>query len=180
MKNKTLDIAYIGMCIALITVCSWISLPLTVPITLQTLAVFITAGLLGLKRGTITIFVYILLGALGVPVFAGFKGGIGALTGNTGGYILGFLLSVIVVGLFTHFFGYKTAVLSIGMVLGLIICYAFGTIWFLFLYTKNVGTIGILSVLNMCVVPFIIPDLIKIAVAVILVKRLKSSQRIKI
>ena len=95
MKNKqqfrTIDLVYIAMSVALITVCSWIQIPATIPFTLQTFAVFLTVSLLGGWRANVAVLVYILLGALGAPVFASFKGGIGALMGPTGGYIFGFM-----------------------------------------------------------------------------------------
>ena len=91
-KNfRTIDLAYIALGAVLIAVCSWISIPTTVPFTMQTFAMFFVLSILGGKRGTTAIFVYVLLGAVGVPVFANFTSGIGVLLGNTGGYILGFL-----------------------------------------------------------------------------------------
>lgn len=171
---KTRQIAYIGLCTALIAVCSWISIPLTVPITLQTFAIFLTVALLGLKNGTITVLVYILLGAIGLPVFSGFKSGAAVLLGTTGGYIIGFLFSAIVVGLILKFFGKSTLVMFISMIIGLIVCYIFGTIWFMIVYMKNTGDIGLVSVLSWCVIPFIIPDIIKIILAIILYKPLSK------
>ena len=88
---RVVDLAYMAVCAALIAICSWISIPAAVPFTMQTFAVFCVLGLLGGKRGTISILVYILLGAVGLPVFAGFSGGIGILFGTTGGYIIGFI-----------------------------------------------------------------------------------------
>ena len=88
---RVVDLTYMAVCAALIAVCSWISIPAAVPFTLQTFAVFCVLGLLGGKRGTVSILVYILLGAIGLPVFSGFNGGIGALLGTTGGYIIGFI-----------------------------------------------------------------------------------------
>ena len=171
---KTREIAYIGLCTALIAVCSWISIPLTVPITLQTFAIFLTVALLGLKNGTITVLVYILLGAIGLPVFSGFKSGAAVLLGTTGGYIIGFLFSAIVVGLILKFFGKSTLVMFISMIIGLIVCYIFGTIWFMIVYMKNTGDIRLVSVLSWCVIPFIIPDIIKIILAIILYKPLSK------
>ena len=171
---KTREIAYIGLCTALIAVCSWISIPLTVPITLQTFAIFLTVALLGLKNGIITVLVYILLGAIGLPVFSGFKSGAAVLLGTTGGYIIGFLFSAIVVGLILKFFGKSTLVMFISMIIGLIVCYIFGTIWFMIVYMKNTGDIGLVSVLSWCVIPFIIPDIIKIILAIILYKPLSK------
>ena len=99
-KLKTKDIVFIGIFAALMAICSWISIPTTVPFTLQTFAVFMAVGVLGGKRGTLSVLVYILLGAIGVPVFAGFAGGLGILTGSTGGYILGFLFSALIMWVF--------------------------------------------------------------------------------
>ena len=87
---KTRELAYTGILAALIAVCSWISIPTAVPFTLQTFAVFLTLGLLGGRLGTLAVTVYLLLGAVGLPVFAGFHGGLGAFLGATGGYLVGF------------------------------------------------------------------------------------------
>ena len=141
---------------------------------LQTLGIFLTVGLLGGKRGTITIIVYILLGAVGVPVFSGFSGGAGIIAGNTGGYIIGFLFSALVMWGMEKTFGKSYTVLGISMIAGLIVCYTIGTLWFITVYTHNTGDIGILSVLGLCVFPFIIPDLIKIGIAMYLVYRIRK------
>ena len=71
-RNKTYDMAYISMFTVIIAISSWISIPMTVPFTLQTFGVFAAVGILGGRRGTMSVFLYILLGAIGVPVFAGF------------------------------------------------------------------------------------------------------------
>ena len=80
-RGKTYDMVYIAVFAVVMAICSWISIPATVPFTLQTFGVFLAVGVLGGKRGTLSILVYILLGAVGVPVFAGFSGGIGSLFG---------------------------------------------------------------------------------------------------
>jgi biotin transport system substrate-specific component len=158
---------------ALIAVCSWVTIPAAVPFTLQTFAVFLTLGLLGGKRGTFSVLVYILLGAAGAPVFSNFRGGIGALFDNTGGYIIGFLAIALIIWTITHFFGDKSAALAIGMVIGLLILYTFGTAWFMIVYMNTKGAVSLINVLSWCVLPFIIPDLIKMALALLLTKRLK-------
>ena len=71
--------AYIAVFTVLIAICSWISIPMTVPFTLQTFAIFLSVSILGGKRGTIAVFIYVLLGVVGIPVFAGFSGGLGIL-----------------------------------------------------------------------------------------------------
>ena len=164
-KFRTVDLAYIAIGAALIAVCAWISIPMTVPFTLQTFGVFFVLSALGGKRGTFSILVYILLGAIGIPVFAGFSSGIGILLGNTGGYILGFLLSGLLYILLTKLFGEKLLTEIIALVLGLAVCYAFGTVWFMYVYTKANGAVGLGTVLSWCVLPFIIPDLVKLALA---------------
>lgn len=174
MKTKTRDLVFIALAAALITVCSWISIPLTVPITLQTFAIFTVVGLLGMRRGTIAVLIYILLGAVGIPVFSGFKGGIGALLGNTGGYIIGFIFSALLTGALLKLWGNKVWALIVSMILGLAVCYIFGTAWFMFMYTRNTGAVGLLSVLSWCVIPFLIPDAVKIGLSVFLVKVLKK------
>ena len=83
-KSKTYDLVYIAVFAVLMAVCSWISVPTAVPFTLQTFAVFMAVGVLGGRRGTMAVALYIILGAVGVPVFAGMTGGIGILTGTTG------------------------------------------------------------------------------------------------
>ncbi len=173
-RIKTIDLVYISIGAALIAICSWISIPTAVPFTLQTFAVFAVLSILGGRRGTISVAVYILMGAVGLPVFAGFKGGIGVLFGNTGGYILGFLLTGLIYILFQKFFGQKDLTDIIALILGLIVCYAFGTAWFMHLYLKNTGEVGLMTVLSWCVFPFIIPDLIKLALAFVISRRVKG------
>lgn len=172
-KLKTLDLAYIGLFIALIVVCSWISIatPWGISFTLQTFAVFAAVGVLGLGRGTAAVIIYILLGLIGVPVFSNFNSGVAALMGSTGGYIIGFIFSALITGVILRAFGKKTWVMAIAMVLGLIACYAFGTAWFIIIYTRNVERIGLVTALGWCVIPYIIPDLCKIALAIFITKR---------
>ena len=169
---------YIAMFAVLIAICSWISIPANVPFTLQTFGVFVAVGVLGGKRGSLAVLVYILLGAIGAPVFAGFTGGFGILIGSTGGYIIGFLLSALVMWGMEKILGKKTWVLAISMVLGLLVCYAFGTAWFMVVYTSKTGAIGLMTALGWCVFPFIIPDILKIALALLICKRLARIIRI--
>lgn len=173
-SNKTRDIVYMSVFTAMISICSWISIPASIPFTLQTMGVFTTVGLLGGKRGTLTVLTYILLGAIGIPVFAGFTGGVSVLLGTTGGYIMGFLLSALLMWGIETIMGRNQIVLAFSMVAGLIVCYVFGTAWFMLIYTQHSGVIGLSTVLGLCVIPFIIPDLIKIGVALFLINRLKK------
>ena len=170
-KFKTVDLVYIALFAVLIAVCSWISIPFAVPFTLQTLGVFVAVGILGGRRGTFSVLVYVILGAIGLPVFAGFTAGLGRLLGQTGGYIIGFIFAALAYWLITKFFGTKVYVMAIAMVIGLLICYTFGTAWFMYVYIANTGALSIATALSWCVIPYIIPDLIKIALAILISKR---------
>ena len=173
-KSKTYDMAYIAVFAVIMAICSWISIPAQVPFTLQTFAVFLAFGVLGGKRGTMAVLVYILLGAVGIPVFAGFTGGIGVLMGNTGGYILGFLGSALVMWALEKLPGKRSVIQIFSMIAGLLVCYTFGTLWFMTVYAGTTGKVGLVTVLGWCVIPFIIPDLIKIGLAYMLAGRLRK------
>lgn len=169
MKLKS--ITYISITSVIIAICAWLTVPSAVPFTMQTFGVFFALLFLGGKRGTISVALYLLLGALGLPVFSGFSGGLGQLLGPTGGYLLGFLLTGIVYMIFERFLGKSLKVSVFSLILGLFICYLFGTIWF-FIYKENMS---FLSAVLICVVPFIIPDLLKLALAVFVTSRLKKA-----
>lgn len=173
-KFRTVDMAYIALFAVMIAVCSWISVPATVPFTMQTFGVFLAVGVLGGKRGTLAVLVYLLLGTVGLPVFAGFAGGVGCLLGTTGGYIVGFLCSALVMWAMERLPGKRQWVLAASMVLGLAVCYAFGTAWFMWVYARSTGAIGLWTALGWCVFPYIVPDLIKIVLALALRRRLAA------
>ncbi len=162
---STKDLALTGMFAVVIAVCSWISIPTAVPFTLQTFAVFSALGLLGGKRGFFAVLVYMLLGAVGLPVFAGFKSGVAVLVGSTGGYIVGFLIIAGVYWVAEVFIGKQIIVRIISMVIGLALCYLFGTVWFVTVFTRTNGDISLFKALQMCVIPFVIWDLLKMALA---------------
>ena len=166
---KTRDMALCALFAALLAVCAWLVIPIgDVPFTLQTFGVFAALGLLGGKRGTIAIAVYLLLGAVGIPVFAGFKGGIGTLFGTTGGYLVSYLFMGLIVLLAETLFGDRTIVFLIAGVIALAVCYAFGTAWFVVAYARTAGPISWAAALGKCVLPFVLPDLAKLALAALL------------
>ena len=176
---RTIDLAYIALGAVIIAICSWISIPTTVPFTMQTFAVFLVLSALGGKRGTIAIIVYVLLGAVGIPVFSNFNSGIGVLLGSTGGYILGFIFMGLVYWLIVRLFGKKLWVEILAMIIGLAVCYTFGTLWFMTVYAGSSGAVGLTTVLAWCVIPFIIPDLVKLSLALALSRRLSSVLKIQ-
>ena len=176
--TKTRNMVYIAMFAVLISICSWISIPSAVPFTMQTFGIFLAVAVLGGKRGSLAVLVYLLLGLVGVPVFAGFSGGIGCLVGTTGGYIVGFQLTALVMWAMEAMLGKKNWVLFLSMVLGTAACYAFGTVWFMYVYARTTGAIGLGTALGWCVIPYIIPDLLKAALALALRGRLCRAIRI--
>ncbi len=170
---RTVEMAYIAMAAIIIAVCSWISIPTVIPFTLQTFAVFCVLSILGGKCGTLAVTLYLLIGLAGVPVFAGMKGGIGVLLGNTGGYVVGFIWMGLIYWLAVKCFGKKLRVEIIALLIGLFVLYAFGTAWFMLVYTKNTGAVGLGAALSWCVFPFIIPDLLKLGLALFVARRVR-------
>jgi len=175
-KLSVRDTALIGMMTALLAVCAWVTVPFTIPFTMQTFGVFITLRLLGGRRGTIAIGLYLLLGAVGVPVFSGFGAGIGILSGPTGGYLAGFLLTGL---LYWAAKPLRTTRRRENLTLaaGLLVCYAFGTIWFC-ITKENAGTpIGFLQGISLCVLPYLAPDAVKLLLADQIARRVKTQMR---
>lgn len=162
---------------ALIAVCSWISIPFSVPFTLQTFAIFLCLKQLGGKKGTLSIIIYILLGAVGLPVFAGFKGGMHNLFGLTGGYILGFLFIGLIYIIFEKDSENSNLRYISAMIIGLVVCYIFGTIWFIKIYSSTKGSYELLTVLQWTVIPFIIPDLLKMSLALYVSKSISKAYK---
>ena len=173
-----MDLVYIALFAVIMAVCSWIAIPAGIPFTLQTFGVLITAGLLGARRGVAAVLIYLLLGAVGVPVFANFGAGPGVLLGPTGGYLVGFIFTALLSGWLIRFFTGKLAAIFFAMLAGLLVCYAFGTAWFMIVYAQKSGAIGLVAALAWCVAPFIIPDLLKIILAALLVKRLSPHMKL--
>ena len=170
----TKDLVMTALMSVIIAVCSWISIPIgTVPFTLQTFAVFLSMLVLGGKRGTFAVLVYMMLGAVGIPVFSGFKGGIGVILGTTGGYMLGFIIIGLVYMLAEKLSDENSIICISSLVIGLLLCYAFGTAWFIKVYSET-KEIDVMTALKWCVIPFIIPDIAKLGFAVLISGKVKK------
>lgn len=166
------DMAYISISIATISVGACISVPAAVPFTMQTFAIFLCSSVLGSKRGLIAVACYALLGALGLPVFAGMNAGFGVLVGPTGGYITGFLPAAAIAG-WRSDQPHKILVDITQMIIALTVCYVFGTVWYTVGYLGDLSGVG--TALMACVVPYIIPDLLKILLAATIAPRLRRA-----
>lgn len=173
-KFSARDIVVTAMMTALMAVCSWISIPSAVPFTLQTFAVFCAVSLIGGKRSLFAITSYLLIGAAGVPVFSGFTGGIGVILGANGGYLTGFIFTALICWGAEKIPVRNPAVMITAMIIGLAAVYVFGTAWFILIYTEKSGAVTLSQALKWCVIPFIIPDLIKLLLALTITKRLRK------
>ncbi|MEG2200422.1 MAG: biotin transporter BioY, partial [Anaerovorax sp.] len=163
---------------ALTAICSMISIPLPftpIPINLATLSVFLAGGLLGSKYGAISQFIYVLLGAIGLPIFHNFTGGFGILVGPTGGYIVGYIAGAWVAGFVIERWlpsnkgKLQYILLCFALLMGLFSCYLLGTVWFM-----KVSGANLVTALVSCVVPFLIGDTLKILAGSFLIQRLKQ------
>ena len=177
-NQKTLQMILCAFFAALTAVLSQIALPLPftpVPVNLATLSVFLSGALLGARYGAMSQLLFVLLGGIGLPVFSQFTGGLGTLAGPTGGYLIGYILASLVTGLLTHTalasqgsIGGKGLIHSIlAMTAGLVVCYALGTAWFLY-----VTGVGLVEAFLLCILPFLPGDALKIILAASLVRRL--------
>ena len=172
MKHKNLALTAITA--AVICVFSPISLPLgAIPISLSTLAIFLVSCISPPKRSIAAVIIYILIGAAGAPVFSGFMGGFQQIAGLTGGYIIGYIPCAFAVSFFTNKFGKSKIIFPVSMIIGTLICYFCGTAW----YSLQTDTAFTAS-LAVCVLPFVLGDIIKIAAAsamgIMLKKRLNK------
>ncbi len=157
------QLALIGLMAAVICVLGPFALQIPVspvPISLGTLAIYFVISVLGMKLGTISVLIYILLGLVGVPVFAGFTAGPGKLFGPTGGYIIGFILLALISGFFVDRFGKRIPLYLLGMILGTAACYLLGTLWLAFQLDKT-----FLQALSLGVIPYIPGDIVKLILA---------------
>lgn len=170
---KTREIVLIAMFSAIMAVCSWISVPTTIPFTLQTFGVFCAMSILGGKNGFFAVLVYILLGAVGLPVFSGFSAGFSALTSYSGGYIWGFVFLALIFWISEKLFGKKLYIQIVSLIVGLAVCYLCGTLWFMHV-TKSSFLYG----LSACVAPYVLFDLLKMACAVGISLRVKRYVRV--
>lgn len=173
-QSKTRDIVFIGIFAALIAICSWISIPTTVPFTLQTMGVFTAVGLLGRQaRQSCSSCLHPAGSGRSACICRLFQRCRRSVRHNRRLYYRLSGIRSADVGLET-LCGRGKIVLAVSMVLGLAVCYAIGTLWFMAVYAKTSGAVGLGTVLGWCVIPFIIPDLIKIAVALFLTDRFRK------
>lgn len=174
-RSNTKKLVTTALCAAVICVLGPVSVPLPispVPVSLALFAIFIAVYALDMRLGAAAVSIYILLGLAGLPVFSGFSGGFGKLAGPTGGYIIGYLFTALISGLFIDRFENKRAMHIIGMAIGTTVCYAFGTAWLAWQ-----GGMSFSAALLAGVIPFIPADCAKIIAAAIIGPKLRRAAR---
>ncbi len=169
-RNKTRNLVLCAMCAAITCILAPISVPIgPVPISLCTFAVMLAGVLLGAKFGFISQLIYVLLGAVGVPVFAGYSAGVSCIAGMTGGYIVAYPVLALLTGLLYWKFGknksgkLRVLWMLLAMAIGTVVLYAFGTAWFC-----AVSGTGVAAAMGMCVIPFLPGDILKMIVVVLI------------
>ena len=165
MKEETVpavqQLCFIALMAGVMCLLGPLSIPIgPVPISVMTLLIYLSVYILGMKMGTISCVIYLMLGFVGLPVFAGYTGGAGKLLGPTGGYLVGYIFLTLVSGFLMEKMAYRRIWCLLATIAGTAVLYAFGTAWFVVLMDCSIG-----YALSMCVVPFLIGDLAKIVLA---------------
>ena len=177
-KIKTKQMVLIALMTAVTCVLGPLSIPLPfspVPISLTNFAIFLAIFVLGMKNGTISFIIYLLLGAVGVPVFSSFRGGFQVLAGPTGGYLIGFIFLALIMGFALDHFDRKLVPIIIGMIIGMAVCYTFGTVWL-----AKLLSLSFKEGLMMGVIPYLPGDAAKIIIAAIVGPKLYgATQKIR-
>ena len=177
-KIRTKQMVLIALMTAVTCVLGPLSIPLPfspVPISLTNFAIFLAIFVLGMKSGTISFIIYLLLGAVGVPVFSSFRGGFQVLAGPTGGYLIGFIFLALIMGFALDHFDRKLVPTIIGMIIGMAVCYAFGTVWL-----AKLLSLSFKEGLIMGVIPYLAGDAAKIIIAAIVGPKLYgATQKIR-
>ena len=169
LKNrKIMKMTITAFMAAIISILAPISIPLlfgAVPVSLGTFAVYLSAGILGEKLGSLSVLIYLLIGIMGLPVFAGWNAGASVISGPTGGYLFGYIIIAYCTGWFAHRFKEKLIYIMVGMVLGTLGCYILGTVWLSWQLSMSASEAILAGVL-----PFVVGDILKIIISLIIIK----------
>ena len=179
MKNQSVHVRRSVMCAlyaALLAVSAWIQIPAAIPFTLQTAAVCIAAALSG-GAAAMAVTLYLALGAIGLPIFSNFNSGWAALIGPTAGYLWGLFLIVLTVSVGKRCLGNGRWTTIGSMAIGVALCYLAGILWYAVVYTAE--PMSLQQIMTVCVLPFLLPEIGKIALAFAITKRLRKTNLIK-
>ncbi len=169
-KTAVKDITQVSIITALLCILAPMSIPIgPVPVSLTSFVIYLSLYMLGMKKGTLSILIYLLIGAVGLPVFSGYTGGLAKLTGATGGYLVGFIFIALIGGYVIDHWPDQYWLHFLAYVLSTAICYALGTIWFVYLMQCTLA-----YALSVCVTPFILVDLCKMVVGILVGSRVRK------
>jgi len=170
-RNKIYQLTTYAMMTALMCVLGPMTIPIgPIPVSLTNFVIFLSVYLLGMKGGTISYLVYLLLGAAGLPVFSGFEGGLGKMAGSTGLYLVGFIFTALISGFIMERFHAYTVVTILGMMAAMAAAYLSCTVWFVLQMQCEVW-----HALTTCVFPFILIDIVKILLVTIIGKTIRGA-----
>lgn len=175
-KLTIYQICLMALLAALLCILAPLAVPVgPIPITLATMVIYFTVYVIGPWMGTGSVLIYILLGAVGLPVFSGGAGGFGKIAGPTGGYIIGYIFMALIGGAIIKATKYNVWIALAAWVVGTAVLYAFGTAWYLILTSVNGNpkTLGV--ALSYCVIPFLPGDAIKIVAGTFLGKAVRTA-----
>ena len=173
--TNTYAMAVTALMTAVTCILAPLSIPLPfspVPISLTNLVIFISVFILGMKDATISFLIYLLLGTVGLPVFSSFRAGLSVLAGPTGGYLIGFIFLALIQGFAMKYFDRKLLPTIIGMLIGMAVCYIFGTVWL-----AKLMSLSFKEGLFMGVIPYLPGDAVKIIIAVIVGPKLYAATK---
>ena len=176
MKSKSLtipvrDMVFAALFAAVLCAVAPFSIAIgPVPMSFATLVIYLAAGALDWKLGVISTLLYVIIGAVGVPVFSNFEGGFHKVVGVTGGFIIGYIPCALATGLIFEAFRKRLPGYVLGMIIGTILLYSCGAAWFM-LQTSSPLPVA----LALCVTPFIPVDAVKIALACIITPQLRKA-----
>jgi len=173
-SNQLRMMVYASLFAALTAIGAFLAIPIgPVPIVLQNMFIYLAGLLLGGRWGLASVGVYLLAGACGLPVFAGGLGGIGRFIGPTGGYLIGYLPAVFIIGKISQKDNPRVVCDVLAMICGTLVLYACGVSWL-----KMVTGVSPAKALALGMVPFLIGDALKIAAAAVIAKALRPVVRI--
>ena len=166
---KIQELVLVALMTAVLAILSPVAIPIgPVPISLGTFAVCLAVTILGKNLGTVSYLSYLLLGLAGLPIFSNYEGGPAKLLGPTGGYLMGMLFLSLLGGFGVERFAKKAVLQYLFFLLGIALCYTVGTVWL-----SKVLHLGLMKALSIGVLPFIVPDCIKVFLALVLGQKVK-------
>lgn len=164
---------YISLGAVILAVGAWITVPFAVPFTMQTFALYLLLNVFGGRRTSVSVILYIAMGLAGLPVFSGFNSGLPVLFGPTGGFVVGFLAVGCLYSALDSVLALNKHLRAVLPFVSLLACYGCGTAWYMIYCASAGNTVGIVAAVSVCVLPYILPDCIKILLALTVAKRIK-------